>query len=211
MQILVLLALLQMTELEPQANTQVSKAGLQITCIHKQKTCILPKKGKKKTVLKILHGFTRPVAFALVFFFSHSFTDFPLIFSTGSPKGLPFFLFTSLFSASLLVVHLQTILTTVSAQNSKDHLYSQTHLCLPTLKSEPFSYLLTSISKRQVHFSPCRTSFLYPYGLATCSHILDFPILFASLPRFSHLSDLKATYDEGSAVLILLFISVAEI
>lgn len=178
------------------------------------KTTYSPKKRGKKRLLKIPNRFIRSMASALVFFFSHSFTDFPLIFSTGSPKGPLLFLFTSPFSASLLVVHLQTILTTVSAHSSKDHLYSQTHLCLPTLKSEPFSYLLTSISKRQEHFSPCRTSFLYPYGLATCSHILDFTILFASLPRFSHLSDLKATCtqcDEGSAMLILLFISVAEI
>lgn len=111
-----------------------------------------PKNREKKTVLKILSRFIRPIMlwFSSSAILSLTFSNF----STGSPKGLLLFLFTSPFSACLLAARLQTILTTVSAHSSKDHLYSQTHLLhLPTLKSEPFLYLLTSISEIRAFFS----------------------------------------------------------
>lgn len=77
-----------------------------------------PQKREKKDCLENSQQ-VHKTRLALVFFFSHSFTDFPLIFSTGSPKGPLLLLFTSLFSACPSAVYLQTILTTVSAHSSK--------------------------------------------------------------------------------------------
>lgn len=210
MQILVLLAFLQMAELQPQANTQISKAGLQTFAYTNEKHKKFSKKRGNKDCLEN----SQQVHKSCFLWFSSS-AILLLTFPSSALHAIlrEYTCSSSPFSACLLAVHLQTILTTVSAHSSKVHLYFQTHLLLLTLKSESFLYLLTSISEIRAFFSLWKFT---PLLLWTC-HLFShsrFHILFAPLPRFSHLSGLKTTCtqcDEGKTVLILLFISLAEI